>query len=143
MEGLAITPSGRVLVGLMQNALLQDHGIDPATIARRRQRPHLDSGIVPVTKTLFIDLLDPGYKVNATQTIKDVIAEKIEGMAWGPKLKDGRLVLYVFSDNDLFPGLPTQIYAFAIDAAAAGITYRQQVVLLPVLWPWELPRGLQ
>ena len=82
----------------------------------------LDPSIVPVTKTLFIDLLDPSYKVNATQTIKDVIAEKIEGMAWGPDLKDGRHVLYVFSDNDLFPGLPTQIYAFAIDGAAAGIT---------------------
>ena len=96
-----------------------------------------------MTRTLFIDLLNPSYKVRVTQTIKDVVAEKIEGMAWGPKLKDGRLVLYVFSDNDLFPDLPTQIYAFAIDAAAAGITYRQQVVLLPVFWPWELPRGLK
>ena len=26
MEGLAITPNGRTLVGIMQNALLQDHG---------------------------------------------------------------------------------------------------------------------
>ncbi|HMF61894.1 MAG TPA: esterase-like activity of phytase family protein, partial [Vicinamibacterales bacterium] len=103
----------------------------------------LDPGIVPVTKTLFIDLLDPSYKVSATETIKDVIAEKIEGIAWGPKLKDGRLVLYVFSDNDLFPDLPTQIYAFAIDAAAAGISYKPQQVLLPLLWPWELPRGLK
>ena len=40
----------------------------------------LDPSIVPVTKTLFLDLLDPSYMVNATQTIKDVIAEKIE--AW-------------------------------------------------------------
>jgi hypothetical protein len=88
--------------------------------------------IVPVTKTLFLDLLDPSYKVSATQTIKDVIAEKIEGLAWGPRLKDGRLVLYVFSDNDLFPGLPTQIYAFAIDPRAAGISFRQQFVLFPV-----------
>jgi hypothetical protein len=80
--------------------------------------------IVPVTKTLFIDLLDPSYMVNATQTIKDVIAEKVEGLTWGPALNDGRQVLYVFSDNDLFPGLPTQIYAFAIDTAAAHITYQ-------------------
>ena len=36
---------------------------------------------VPVTKTLFLDLLDPDYKVNASQTIKDVIAEKIVGLA--------------------------------------------------------------
>ena len=103
----------------------------------------LDPGIVPVTKTPFIDLLDPSYRVSATETIKDVIAEKIEGIACGPKLKDGRLVLYVFSDNDLFPDLPTQIYAFAIDAAAAGISYKPQRVLFPLLWPWELPRGLR
>jgi hypothetical protein len=103
----------------------------------------LDPSIVPVSKTLFIDLLDASYKTSATQTVKDVIAEKIEAMAWGPRLKDGRLLLYVFSDNDLFPGLPTQIYAFAIDAAAAGVTFQPQRVLLPVLWPWELPRGLK
>ena len=59
-------------------------------------------------------------------------------MAWGPDLNDGRHVLYVFSDNDLFPGLPTQIYAFAIDGAAAGIKRRAQLVLFPMLSPWEI-----
>ena len=44
----------------------------------------------------------------------------------GTELKDGRLVFYVFSDNDFFPNLPTRIYAFAIDTAAAGISYRPQ-----------------
>ena len=34
MEGLTITPDGRTLVGIMQNALLQDHGVDPVTIGR-------------------------------------------------------------------------------------------------------------
>ena len=211
MEGLAITPDGRTLVGIMQNALLQDNGINPATIGRvgqnnriltidlrtgrtrefvyvmdavnqgrgandivainsheflvlerdnrtlvptppnAAQTPNLKRiykidlakpgltdvsdveslpatgaelaalSIVPVTKTLFIDLLDPTYKVNATQTIKDVIAEKMEGLAWGPDLRDGRHVLYVVSDNDLFPGRPTQLYAFAVDGRAAGI----------------------
>ena len=229
MEGLAITPNGRTLVGIMQNALLQDHGFDPIAVSRigfnnrlvtidlltgrtreyvyvmdavnqgrgvneilaindheflvlerdnrtnvptppnAAQTPNLkriykidlaqpgltdvsdiDSlpqapvdnlNIVPVAKTLFLDLLDPVYKVNATQTIKDVIAEKIEGLAWGPKLKDGRPVLYVFSDNDLYPGNATQIYAFAVDPAAAGVKYRPQQVLLPLLAPWELPGG--
>jgi hypothetical protein len=60
--------------------------------------------IVPVTKTKFLDLLDPDYKVDVTHTIKDVIAEKIEALAWGPDLPDGRHLLYVVSDNDLFPG---------------------------------------
>src|SRR5262249_44524240 len=34
MEGLAITPDGGMLVGMMQNALLQDHGLTPGTTDR-------------------------------------------------------------------------------------------------------------
>ena len=153
MEGLTITPNGRTLVGIMQNALLQDNGVDPGNHRScRGQQPHpdgrsahgpdarvclrhgrgqpgrgvneilainnheflvlerdnrtrvptppnavqtpnlkriysinlakpgltdvsgeeslpqgaLDPSIVPVTKTLFLDLLDPIYKVNDT-----------------------------------------------------------------------------
>ena len=69
----------------------------------------LPAGVVPVSKTLFINLLDPVFNLTPT------IAEKLEGLAWGPDLGDGRHVLYVFSDNDLNPNLATQIYAFAID----------------------------
>jgi hypothetical protein len=97
--------------------------------------------IIPVTKTLFIDLLDPSYMVNSTQTIRDVIAEKMEALAWGPDLSDGRHVLYVFSDNDLFPGRPTQIYAFAIDGSAGGanLDLQRQRILIPTfpLWLWR------
>jgi len=217
MEGLAITPDGRYLVGIMQNALIQDSGLDqnippgrvglnnrilriniatghteefvytmdainqgkgvnellaindheflalerdnrtfiptpPATPAepnlKRIYKIDLNKvgltdvsnvanlpatsadlakmGIVAVDKTLFLDLLDPAYKVDSTHTIKDVIAEKIEGLAWGPDLPDGRHVLYVVSDNDLYPGLPTKIYAFAIDGVAAKMSYQPQ-----------------
>ena len=121
--------------------LAQPDLTDVSDIESLPQAPVDNLNIVPVTKTLFLDLLDPVYKVSATQTIKDVIAEKIEGLAWGPKLKDGRPVLYVFSDNDLYPGNATQIYAFAVDPAAAGVKYRAQQVLLPLLAPWELPGG--
>jgi hypothetical protein len=69
----------------------------------------LPSGVVPASKTLFIDLLDAAFNLAPT------IAEKIEGLAWGPDLRDGRHVLYVMSDNDLNPNLATQIYAFAIN----------------------------
>lgn len=224
MEGLAITPNGRYLFGMMQNALIQDNGLNSATPPGRRglnnrilkvdlltgrtwefvyvvdainqgrgvneilaindhellalerdnrslvptppnaaELPNLkriyrinlngatdvsdeaslpETGaalapdIVPVTKTLFIDMLDPSYKVNATQTIRDVIAEKMEALAWGPDLPDGRRVLYVFSDNDLFPGRPTQIYAFAIDGSARGanLDFRRQQILIPTFW---------
>ena len=34
MEGLAISPDGRTLFGIMQNALIQDHGLSPGTTDR-------------------------------------------------------------------------------------------------------------
>lgn len=217
MEGLAITPDGRYLVGIMQNALIQDAGLDSNTppgrvgLNNRILRINIETGfteqfvyvmdainqgrgvnemlaindheflvlerdnrslvptppgnaaspnlkriykidldkpgltdvsgiaglpataaalaaqkIVPVDKTLFLDLLDPAYKVDATRTIKDVIAEKIEGLAWGPDLPDGRHVLYVISDNDLALTRPTRIYAFAVDGVAAKLSYQPQ-----------------
>ena len=100
-------------------------------------------GITPVKKTLFLDLLKDVYKVNATQTIKDVVAEKLEALAWGPDLPDGRHVLYVLSDNDLNLGIPTQIYAFAVDAAAAGITYVPQVLPEPLFPPGQVKKLLK
>jgi len=234
MEGLAITPDGTWLVGIMQNALIQDHGLNSAvppgrvgvnnriltynletgetheyvyvmdaitqgrgvnemlavndheflvlerdnrtlvpTPPNASQTPNLKRiyridlskagltdvsdvpglpttsaelttmGIVPVTKTLFIDLLSADYKVDATRTIKDVIAEKIEGLAWGPDLPDGRHVLYVMSDNDLYPGLPTQIYAFAIDGGLAGIHYQAQQLPAPLFPPGQVKKALR
>ena len=70
----------------------------------------LPAGVTAAAKTLFIDLLDPAFNLAGT------IAEKIEGLAWGPDLPDGRHLLYVISDNDLNPGIATQIYAFAIES---------------------------
>jgi hypothetical protein len=240
MEGLAITPDGSKLVGIMQNALLQDHGLDAATppgrvslnnrilsidvacgatrefvyvldainqgrgindlvaindhqfLALERdnrslvptppnaaQAPNLKRlyrfdlsqpgltevsniaslpatsaelgtnvpPITAVTKTLFLDLLDPSYVVDATTTppttIKDVIAEKVEALSWGPDLPDGRHVLFVLTDNDLFTGLPTQIFAFAIDDVAAGVQYQPQLLPGPLFPPGQVKRALQ
>lgn len=247
MEGLAITPDGRTLVGIMQNALLQDNGlrlnpdtgfpqrrgfnnriltynletgdtheyvypmdavndgkgvneilainnheflvlerdnrtffpvsgdpddVDEPNIKRLyridlnkpgltdvsnipslpRQVSELASAfepdIIPVTKTLFLDLLNPKYVVatNApggpVTTIKDVVAEKIEGLAWGPNLPDGRQLLYVISDNDLTPASPTQIYAFAI-GPEAGSTYEPQVLPEPLFPPGQVKKALR
>jgi len=209
MEGLAISPDGTTLYGIMQSALIQDHGLNPGTVDRlglnnrilkinpatgetheyvyvldainrgqgvseilaindheflvieRDNRSNLQSppqaptrktiykidlngatdvsgieslpagalptGIVPVSKTLFIDLLDPDFNLAET------IAEKIEALAWGPDLPDGRHVLYVVSDNDLNPSLATQIYAFAIDASL--LNYQRQFAPLPIFIP--------
>ena len=232
MEGLAITPDGRTIVGMMQNALIQDHGLNDSTPpgrlgvtariftydlqsgqsheyvyvldgisqgrgvneilavndhqflvlerdnrSRRPTPPNESQGpnnkkiylidlkqsgltdvsdvdslpasaddlgsIVKVEKRLFVDLLSPDYKIDSTQTIKDVIAEKIEALAWGPDLPDGRHLLYVVSDNDLFPGLPTQIYAFAIDGTAAGIKYQAQQLPGPLFPPGQVKKATQ
>lgn len=197
MEGLAISPDGRSLFGIMQSALLQDNGLNTGTTDRRGlnnrilkvdlvtgetreyvyvldainrgqgvseilaindheflvlerdnrsnlqvppQAPTrktiykinlagatdvsgiaslpagaLPVGVVPASKTLFIDLLDPAFNLAPT------IAEKIEGLTWGPDLADGRHMLYVISDNDLNPNLATQIYAFAIDSLLLNV----------------------
>ena len=63
-----------------------------------------------------------------TTPLSEGVAEKIEAVAWGPDLPDGRRLLYLVSDNDLFAGdgthehgLPTQIYAFAINESQAGV----------------------
>ena len=90
----------------------------------------LPAGIVPVQKTLFIDLLDPAFNLAPT------IAEKIEGLTWGPDLSDGRHVLYVASDNDLTPNLATQIYAFAIDDSL--LSFKEQFLPLPLYPPWQV-----
>jgi hypothetical protein len=209
MEGLAISPDGTTLYGIMQNALIQDNGLNPGTtdrvglnnrilkinlltgetqeyvyvldainrgqgvseilaindheflVVERDNRSNLQSppqaptrktiykinltgatdvsgiaslpagalpaGVVPVSKTLFIDLLDPDFNLTAT------IPEKIEALAWGPDLPDGRHVLYIVSDNDLNPNLATQIYAFAIEPSL--LAYQRQNVPTPLYIP--------
>ncbi|HEU5100850.1 MAG TPA: esterase-like activity of phytase family protein [Roseiflexaceae bacterium] len=216
MEGLAISPDGRYLFGIMQNALLQDNGLSAGTtnrlglnnrilkidlktgqtheyvyvldainrgqgvseilaindheflVVERDNRSNLQSppqaptrktlykidlagatdvsnianlpagalpaGVVPAAKALFIDLLDPAFNLAPT------IAEKIEGLAWGPDLADGRHVLYVISDNDLNPELATQIYAFAIDASL--IDYEEQNYSGPLYPPGQVKKAL-
>ncbi len=72
----------------------------------------LPENIVPVQKTLFLDLLDPRWGLTGK-----ACPEKWEGLAFGPTLPDGRRVLWVAVDNDYVPGSPSQFHAFAIDAA--------------------------
>lgn len=188
MEGLAISPDGETLFGIMQSPLIQDHGLDaqnkrkglyirilamdvtgaatreyvypldsakhgvseilavddqrflvlerdgdagtdakfkrlflidlaPASdvsgVASLPQTGPLPSGVVAVTKTPFLDLLDPAYGLAGA-----AFPEKIEGLAWGPDLPDGRHLLLVTSDNDLHPARPSIAYGFAIAPSA-------------------------
>jgi hypothetical protein len=54
----------------------------------------LPSRVVPVAKTLFLDVATELHQAGA------VIPEKIEGMAIGPRLADGTYELLLASDND-------------------------------------------
>jgi hypothetical protein len=80
------------------------------------------AGVTPAAKELFLDLLDPQFGLAG-----DDFPEKIEGLAFGPLLPDGRLPLLVTSDNDFLPDNPSVFYAFAIDAGE--LNYQPQVVV--------------
>lgn len=81
----------------------------------------LPSTIKPVSKSLFLDLLDPAYGLAGPD-----FPEKVEGLAFGPHLPDGRLPLLVTCDNDFLPDNPSWIFAFAIDPG--DLNYVPQVV---------------
>jgi hypothetical protein len=72
----------------------------------------LPAGVTPVSKSLFLDLLDPQFGLAGVS-----FPEKIEGMAWGPDLPDGRHLLLISSDNDMVTANPSMFYAFAVDQA--------------------------
>jgi hypothetical protein len=183
MEGLAISPDGNRLYGIMQSPLLQDGGLDGAAKrvgtnvrivevglasgAIREFLYQLDDkgygvseilavneqellvlerdgkagasavfkriflistagatdlrgiaslpqagapvGMTPVAKSLFLDLLDPAYGLAGP-----TFPEKVEGMAFGPDLDDGRRLLLITNDNDFVATQPSNFYAFAI-----------------------------
>ena len=70
-------------------------------------------GVTPVTKSLFIDLLDSKFGIGN----RDDTPEKFEGLAFGPDLDDGRHLLIVTVDNDFIGTSDNLFYAFAIDRA--------------------------
>jgi hypothetical protein len=61
----------------------------------------------------------------------------MEGLAWGADRQDGRHLLYVISDNDLNPALPTQICAFAI-APNALPGFQAQLLPGPMSAPGQI-----
>ena len=211
MEGLAISPDGTKLFGMMQNALIQDGAlsatngriglnnriveIDVATGVTRELVYVLDkasygvneivaindhellaierdsavgaaaafkqlfkidvtgasdvsgtaalptgalpAGVVPVQKAPFLDLLNPAFGLAGAG-----FPEKIEGLAFGPKLADGRVLLIVTSDNDFVQANSSKLYAFAIEPSL--LAYQPQllstrVAVRPFL-PWNIVR---
>ena len=78
--------------------------------------PHkaVPPGMRPVKKSTFIDLLDPKFGL-----VGDKLPEKMEGLAWGPALPDGRDLLWVCVDNDFKSKSSSLFYAFAVRRSAA------------------------
>lgn len=75
----------------------------------RLGRTELPVEVKPVTKTLLIDLLDERFGLGG-----ETVAEKPEGLCWGPSLSDGRRLLLVCVDNDFETERQSEFYAFAI-----------------------------
>lgn len=73
----------------------------------------LPKGVQAVKKSTFIDLLDPRFGLSGSKC-----PEKMEGLAWGPSLPDGRAVLWVCVDNDFKSESPNLFYAFAVPQGA-------------------------
>lgn len=82
----------------------------------------LPEGVVPVKKKLFLDLLEERHHLAGPD-----FPAKIEGLAFGPDLPDGRHLLIITSDNDLKANEPTWIYAFAIDKDSLPNYKAQQI----------------
>jgi hypothetical protein len=72
--------------------------------------------LVPARKRLLIDLLAPEFGLARDQP------EKIEGLAFGPDLPDGRKLLLVTTDNDFREDQASWVYAFALDPRALSMT---------------------
>ncbi len=70
----------------------------------------IPADVVPVRKSPFLNLLDPKFGLAG-----DDFPEKIEGLAFGPDLLDGRRLLIVAIDNDFIAAKPILLHAFAID----------------------------
>ncbi len=103
--------------------------LDDATeIGQIDALPHAaaPAGVRPVAKHLFLDLLDPRHGLAGQN-----LPAKIEGLAFGPDLADGRHLLLISTDNDFQPFRPSRLFAFAIPSAALPDYEPQQFMSPP------------
>lgn len=108
--------------------LLELDGATDVSGVDRLSPQELGDEIRPVKKQVLIDLLDPQWGLFGAN-----MPEKIEGLAFGETLPDGRRTLVVVSDNDFEPQNPSWVYVFAVpdsalvwsDARGASVTAGQ------------------
>jgi hypothetical protein len=65
-------------------------------------------GVKPVSKRVWIDLLDARWGLAST------MPEKSEGITLGPAFGVDRRLLLLTSDNDFLPEVPSRIDVFAV-----------------------------
>lgn len=78
----------------------------------------LPDGVKSVQKTVLIDMLDPRLGLVA------MLPEKIEGLAFGPDLPDGRVALLVTNDNDFRQDVKSYIWVFSLPRELLGDVQR-------------------
>jgi len=69
----------------------------------------LPTTVRPVSKRLFVNLLDPKFEIASEST-----PAKFEGLTFGPNLPDGRRTLVISVDNDFEGENPTVFYFLAL-----------------------------
>ncbi|MEO7717057.1 MAG: esterase-like activity of phytase family protein [Capsulimonas sp.] len=94
---------------------------DVSNVASLPKKSLAGTGIVPVTKSVFIDLLKPSYGLAGSS-----FPEKIEGLSFGPDLANGKHQLFVTNDNDLIPSQASNFYDFTFDNT--DLNYQAQQV---------------
>jgi hypothetical protein len=72
----------------------------------------LPKNVTPVSKSLFLDFLDARHGLDPVR-----LPSKLEGLAFGPDLADGRRLLLVATDNDFRSVEASLFLAFAVDRA--------------------------
>src|SRR5262245_62999662 len=131
MEGLAITPDGKTLVGIMQNALLQDHGVkitgDP-TVPGSASRVGFNNRILKIdietgTTHEYVYVMDA---VNQGRGVNEILA-----------INDHELLVLERDNRTLAPTPPNAAVApalkriYRIDLAKPGLTDVSNIPSLP------------
>ncbi len=111
---LVLERDGRVGTAALDKKIFLIDITDATDIRPLKTLPSTDlpTGVTPVDKSLFLDMLAPAFGLAGA-----AFPEKIEGLAFGPDLHDGRHLLIVSHDNDFLATQPSKFYAFAIPSA--------------------------
>jgi hypothetical protein len=113
-EFLVLERDGRVGTSARFQKVIRIDTTDATDIRSLKELPSLDlpAGVTPVTKFPFLDMLDPAFGLAGAS-----FPEKIEGLAFGPDLPDGRHLLVVAHDNDFFANQSSKFFAFGVPPA--------------------------